>query len=104
MKRSGVVWPTTTGGPANDKHDRDEWRAIQGTAGVGHPNGRYYDLHEARHTTATQLLAAGVDPRQITPLMGHSSILTPPRLPAPGPAAGARSDWKPSPVAWSWTR
>ena len=72
----GLVWPTAAGGPANDKHDREEWRAIQGAAGVGHPNGRYYDLHEARHTTATQLLEEGVDPRQITALMGHSSILT----------------------------
>lgn len=72
----GLVWPATNGGPADDKDDRDEWRAIQGTAGVGHPNGRYYTVHEARHTTATQLLESGVDPRQITALMGHSSILT----------------------------
>lgn len=72
----GLVWPTAGGGPADDKDDRDEWRAIQGTAEVGHPNGRYYDLHEARHTTATQMLEEGVDPRQITAIMGHSSILT----------------------------
>lgn len=72
----GLVWPTAEGGPANDKHDRDEWRAIQGSAGVGHPNGRYYDLHEARHATATRMLEEGVDPRQITALMGHSSIVS----------------------------
>lgn len=72
----GLVWPTAAGRPANDKHDRQEWYALQGSAGVGHPAGRYYFPHEARHTTATQLLESGVDPHQITALMGHSSILT----------------------------
>ena len=84
-----LVWPTTTGRPANDKQDRAEWYGLQGAASlrdqatgalpaiaVGHPAGRYYLLHEARHTTATQLLEAGVDPHQITAIMGHSSILT----------------------------
>lgn len=72
----GLVWPTATGRPCNEKQDRLEWQALQGTAGVGHPNGRYYHPHESRHTTATQLLEAGVDPHQVTALMGHSSILT----------------------------
>lgn len=71
-----LVWPTAEGRPANEKHDREEWHALQGTANVGHPSGRYYHPHEARHTTATQLLEAGVDPHQITALIGHSSILT----------------------------
>jgi integrase len=72
----GLVWPTAEGRPANEKHDREEWHALQCTAEVGHPAGRWYHPHEARHTTATQLLEAGVDPHQITALMGHSSILT----------------------------
>lgn len=72
----GLVWPTASGRPANEKHDREEWHAIQGSAGVGHPAGRHYTPHEARHTTATQLLENGVDPHQITALLGHSSILT----------------------------
>lgn len=71
-----LVWPTADGRPANDKADRDEWYAMQCTAELGHPGGRYYYPHEARHTTATQLLEAGVDPHQITAIMGHSSILT----------------------------
>lgn len=71
-----LVWPTAAGRPANEKHDREEWYALQCTAGVSHPAGRWYLLHEARHTTATQLLEAGVDPHQITAIMGHSSILT----------------------------
>ncbi|WP_181312506.1 tyrosine-type recombinase/integrase [Nocardioides campestrisoli] len=72
----GLVWPTAGGRPANEKHDREEWQALQGTACVGHPGGRYYHPHEARHTTATAMLEAGVDPKIVTDLLGHSSILT----------------------------
>ena len=35
-----------------------------------------YVLHEARHTTATLLLAAGVDEAVITAIMGHSDYAT----------------------------
>lgn len=72
----GLVWPAITGGPASAVADLDEWKALQVTACVGHPTGRYYVLHEARHTTATLLLEAGVDPTVITAIMGHSSIVT----------------------------
>lgn len=72
----GLVFPTADGRPANEKHDREEWQALQGAAGVGHPAGRYYHPHEARHTTATQMLELGIDPHQVTAIMGHSSILT----------------------------
>lgn len=71
-----LVWPTLTGRPTDDKADRQEWYAIQGTAGVGHPAGRYYTVHEARHTTASELLELGADPHDATALMGHSSIQT----------------------------
>jgi site-specific recombinase XerD len=43
---------------------------------LGHPSGRYYVPHEARHTTATLLLEAGVDHHVITAILGHSSIVT----------------------------
>lgn len=72
----GLVWPTTTGRPANPKHDLAEWHAIQGTAGVGHPAGRPYLVHECRNFAATMLGELGVDPHVITALLGHSSILT----------------------------
>lgn len=76
-----LVWPTLTGGPAQEAHDRDEWYALQATASldgspVVHPSGRYYVRHEARHTTATLLLEAGVDPKIIQSIIGHSSIVT----------------------------
>ncbi|GAB3884389.1 tyrosine-type recombinase/integrase [Terrabacter terrigena] len=50
------------------------WRAIQQEAGVAHPSGRPYHLHEARHTTATLLLEEGVDQAVRMAIMGHSSI------------------------------
>lgn len=71
-----LVWPTAEGRPANEKHDREEWHAIQGTAGIGHPSGRYYHPHEIRHTTATELRLAGANEHETTTIMGHSSILT----------------------------
>lgn len=78
-----LVWPASDGRPADPDEDTDEWRALQDTASilldreVKHPGGyRYYVRHEARHTTATLLLEAGIDPKVITAIMGHSSILT----------------------------
>ena len=87
-----LVWANANGRPANKVHDSDEWDALQCTAGtsrwlaaeqagtrtegLGHPAGRWYVPHEARHTTATLLLEAGVDHQVITAILGHSSIVT----------------------------
>ena len=38
-------------------------------------SGRTLDLHALRHTCATQLVSAGVDPETIRALMRHSSIM-----------------------------
>ena len=57
--------------------DRAEWEALQDAAQVAHVadgTGRRYEIHEARHTTATLLLAAGVDQHVVTSILGHSSI------------------------------
>ena len=87
----GLVWPNLNGDPTYYKTDDAEWYALQGAASVdevdggrvrladtpvGHPAGRYYTIHETRHTTATLLLEAGVDPVVIQAIIGHSSILT----------------------------
>lgn len=72
----GLVWPAVSGAPANVKHDLDEWKGLQGTAGIGHPSGRYYVLHEARNTAATLLMEAKVSNEVITAILGHSSIVT----------------------------
>lgn len=72
----GLVWPTTTGRPANDKHDLEEWHAIQCSAAVGHPAGRYYHVHETRNTAATEMKDVGADDHTVITQLGHSSIAT----------------------------
>jgi site-specific recombinase XerD len=64
------------GRPANNKHDLEEWHALQGSAEVGHPAGRYYHVHEARNLTATQLDELKASENVITSLLGHASIVT----------------------------
>lgn len=71
----GLVWPNLKGRPANDKADREEWWALQDAAGVHHPSGRWYHVHECRNFAATMLLEAGVDEHVVTSLLGHSSVV-----------------------------
>ena len=71
-----LVWPRPDGKPRTDKMDLADWHALQDRAGVRHPSGRYYHTHEARHTTATLLMALGVDTQVIIAIMGHASILS----------------------------
>jgi integrase len=72
----GLVWPEPNGRPRNDKHDRSEWWQLQATAGVAHPSGRPYHVHETRSFAATMLFEAEVPEHVITDLLGHSSIVT----------------------------
>lgn len=72
----GLVWPGPGGKPMDPRDDLDEFHELQKSAKVAHPTGRFYHVHEARHTTATMLLAIGVDPQIITAIMGHSTILS----------------------------
>lgn len=69
-----LVWPREDGRPRNDVADREAWWALQEAAGIRHESGRYYHLHEARHTTATILLELKVDVKVIEAIMGHSII------------------------------
>lgn len=72
----GLVWPDSNGRPMNDKHDRAEWHSLQEAAGVAHPSGRPFHVHECRNFAATSLLEAGVDEHVVTALLGHSSVVT----------------------------
>jgi integrase len=71
----GLVWPRDDGRPQKAADDLAAWKTLQAEAGVTGP-GRPYHLHEARHTTATLLLALGTDPAVVTAIMGHSTITT----------------------------
>jgi integrase len=71
-----LVWPRADGTPRLIAEDSAEWRTLQDQAGVRHPAGRYYSGHEARHSTATMLLEANVDPETVKSILGHSSIAT----------------------------
>lgn len=77
--RHGLVFPGPDGRSRDDKDDRAAWVALQDAAQVarveGSEGGRH-DLYECRHTTATLLLAAGVDNATIVAIMGHASILS----------------------------
>ncbi len=72
----GLVWPEPNGRPMNDKHDRAEWWRLQKAAGVAHPSGRPYHVHECRNFAATMLLDSNVPEHVVTDLLGHSTVAT----------------------------
>jgi integrase len=71
-----LVWPAPDGGPRLAKDDDVAWYGLQKLAGVEHPAGRPYYIHEARHTASTLLMEAGVDESVRVAILGHSSITT----------------------------
>ena len=71
--RHGLVWPRPDGSVMPDALDRLAWRGLQAAAGVRHPAGRPYLVHEARHTTVTLLHAVGAPPEVIIAIVGHST-------------------------------
>lgn len=73
--KHGLVWARTDGSPRMAKADLKEWKALQDRAKIS-KNGEHYVLHEARNTTATLLMQAGVDPLVIQQILGHSSFAT----------------------------
>jgi integrase len=70
----GLVWTTATGAPIDLRDDTKAWRAVQAAAGIEHPAGRPYHVHEIRHGTATLLMELGVPESVRIAIMGHSSI------------------------------
>ena len=70
----GLVWPAPDGQPRRADDDRADWYALLEGAKIHKPDGAKYVLHEARHTAASLLLAAGVDPEVVRAIMGWSSV------------------------------
>ena len=73
---TGLLWTRGNGWPVDKAHDAAEFRELQQAAGVRHPRGRPFYVHEIRNTTATLLMEAGVDEVTITAILGHSSYAT----------------------------
>src|SRR4051812_31359591 len=74
LKRRSPCRPsyTTRRDVTLDKHsDYEAWIKLLNRAGV-----RHIRLHDGRHTAATLLLAAGVHPRVVMELLGHSQMRT----------------------------
>lgn len=73
---AGLVWPTPDGRPRLNGDDLAEWHALQSAAGVAHPSGRPYHVHECRNVTATELRNIGADDTVMTALLGHTDVRT----------------------------
>ncbi|MGN6523269.1 MAG: tyrosine-type recombinase/integrase [Actinomycetes bacterium] len=67
----GLVWTTSDGRPIDPRADYQAW--VDTLAKLKLPPVK---LHAARHTTATLLLAAGVDAEVIRSILGHSAVVT----------------------------
>jgi integrase len=67
----GLVFTTPAGAPIDPRHDHDAWKALAKRAGVP-----VRELHAARHTAATLLLATGADITTVQDTLGHADIRT----------------------------
>src|SRR5439155_3783573 len=69
---SGWVFRRTRGdGPLSMSIVWKAWRRLSERAGV-----RLVRFHDLRHTTATVMLAQGIDVRTVADVLGHSDVAT----------------------------
>jgi integrase len=66
-----LVFAQPNGRPLDKHSDYEAWCTLLRDAGV-----RHIRLHDGRHTAATLLLTAGVHPRVVMDLLGHSQMRT----------------------------
>lgn len=66
-----LVFAQPNGRPLDKHSDYEAWTQLLKDAGV-----RHIRLHDGRHTAATLLLVAGVHPRVVMELLGHSQMRT----------------------------
>ena len=72
-----LVYTRADGKPEIDKADTKAWKRVQDELGLWKSAGdppTYWDAYEIRHSTATLLLDAKVDPEIVKAIMGHSDI------------------------------
>lgn len=70
----GLVW-THDGQPVRAERDRAQWKVIQAEAGVAHPSGRAWHVHECRHTIATLLVRQGTDRSVVQRILGQTRLV-----------------------------
>lgn len=70
-RASDLLFAQPNGKPIDSSSDYQQWCGLLIEAGL-----RHVRLHDARHTTATLLLAEGVHPRVVMDLLGHSQMRT----------------------------
>ncbi|WP_369357188.1 tyrosine-type recombinase/integrase [Streptomyces sp. cg2] len=68
-QEAGYVFTTRTGRPVEPRNVYRSFTRVAASAGL-----RVVRLHDARHGTATLLTAAGVAPRVVMEILGHSQI------------------------------
>lgn len=68
-EETGYVFTTRTGRPVEPRNVYRSFTRVAKDAGI-----RVVRLHDARHGTATLLTAAGVPPRVVMEILGHSQI------------------------------
>lgn len=68
-QEGGYVFTTGTGRPVEPRNVYRSFTRVAASAGL-----RMIRLHDARHGTATLLTAAGVAPRVVMEILGHSQI------------------------------
>ncbi|APD18207.1 tyrosine integrase [Mycobacterium phage Hammy] len=74
-----LVWSYADGRPIAPRDDYTRWQGLLVEAGVRKAKadgGAPVPLHQARNTTATLLLEAGVDAHVIQSIVGHSDVVT----------------------------
>lgn len=65
---SDLVFTDARGEPVHPRRDYQDWQDL--LAGLGLPR---YRVHDIRHAYGTMLLEAGVDPRVVQAMLGHST-------------------------------
>lgn len=68
-EEGGYVFTTASGRPVEPRNVYRSFTHVAASAGL-----RVIRLHDARHGTATLLTAAGVAPRVVMEILGHSQI------------------------------
>jgi integrase len=70
----GLVWVEDCK-PIQAVNDRARWQEIQREAGVVHPSGRPWHVHECRHSAATLLKQQGASDQLVAAILGQKALV-----------------------------